>query len=165
MNAVEQSAPAPQYDPYYIDAEAVIRLFVVGSAAGLIGWLLYLGVSHYFVGPVFCQSPDTFAICRNGGTIAWTAAHIVALAAAVAVLARAAVYRPLLIVLGVFAALWSAHSWLGGMQWYYAMLWQAALFGLAFAAFGWAARIVNFVASLVVVIALAAVVRVVLFYS
>lgn len=164
MSTTDQSS-APRYDPYPVDVTAIIRLFIVGITTGVVGWLLYLAIARYFIDPVFCQSASTFAVCRNGGTIAWVAAHVIGLAAAVAVLARFAVYRPLLIAIGVIVSLWSAHAWLGGMTWYIALLWQAVLFGLAFAVFGWLARIVNFAASLAAVIIVAVAVRLVLFYA
>lgn len=162
MNAVANETSAPTYDAYPVDIGALVRLFIVGVMAGLLGWLLYLGIAKYFIEPVFCQNVTTFAVCRSGGTIAWVSAHIMVLAGAVAVLARFAVYRPLLVVLGVLAALWGAHSWLGTMSWYMGALWQALLFGLAFAVFGWIARVTNFVFALVLLVLLVIVARAVL---
>lgn len=162
MNAPANVTPAPTYDAYPIDVSALLRLFITGVVMGLLGWLLYLGIARYFIEPVFCQNATTFAVCQNGGTIAWVSAHIIVLAAAVAVLARFAVYRPLLVVLGVLAALWGAHAWLGAMTWYMGALWQALLFGLAFAVFGWIARAPNFVLSVVLLILLIVVSRAVL---
>lgn len=162
MNAVANDTSAPTYDAYPVDSSAILRLFIVGIVMGLLGWLLYLGIARYFIEPVFCQSATTFGVCQNGGTIAWVSAHVIVLAAAVAVLARFAVYRPLLVVLGVFAALWGAHTWLGAMTWYTGALWQAVLFGLAFAVFGWVARAANFVLSVVLLVLLVIVSRAVL---
>lgn len=151
----KSTAEVPRYDPYQFDAMMVARLTVVGALTGLIGWGLYLAVARFFIDPVFCQNPDTFAVCKNGGTIAWGAAHVIVAAAAVAALAKLAVYRPLLVLLGVMVALWGAHAWLGSMQWYAALLWQAVLFGVAFAVFGWMARITNFAVSAAIVVLLA----------
>jgi hypothetical protein len=159
------SPDVPRYDPYQFDAMMLARLVVVGALTGIVGWGLYLLIARYFVDPVFCQSADTFAVCKNGGTIAWTAAHVIAAAAAVAALAKLAVYRPLLVLIGVLVALWGAHAWLGGMAWYVAMLWQAGLFAAAFAVFGWMARITNFAVSAAVVVLLAVAFRAVLMFA
>ena len=112
-----KSSSAPRYDAYPFDLMALARLLIVGMITGAAGWLLYLAIAHYFIDPVFCRTATTFAVCRNGGTIAWAAASIIVAGAAVAVLAKLAIYRPLLIVLGALVALWGAHAWLGGMVW------------------------------------------------
>lgn len=153
------------YDTYPLDVGSLLKLFIVGVAAGALGWLLYLGISHYFIEPVFCRSAETYGFCRNGGTIAWIVGHIIVLAAAVAILARFAVYRPLLIVLAVLVSLWSSHSWLGGMEWYLGLAWQAVLFGIAVAVYGWIARTTNFILALVATILVIVMARVVLMLS
>jgi hypothetical protein len=155
----------PTYDAYPLDLMSVVRLVIIGAVSGAIGWLLYLGVAHYFIEPVFCRNADTFSVCRNGGTIAWATAHVVVMAAAVAVLARIAVYRPLLVVLAALVTLWAAHAWLGGLEWYYGLLWQALLFGFAFALFGQIARMTNFLAALLISVGIAVLLRVVLMYT
>ena len=156
---------APAYDGFPIDFPALIRLFVIGIVTGALGWLLYLAISNYFIVPVFCRSADAFAVCSNGGTIAWLSGHIIALFVAVAVAARAAVYRPLLIAIAVLATLWSAHAWLGVLPWYMGLLWQMALFGIAFAAYGWLARAANFMVVLIVTLALIVLSRLVLLWA
>lgn len=161
MNATATDT-APRYDPYPIDFKALIRLFIIGAVTGVLGWLLYMAISQFFIEPVFCRSAETFSICQNGGTIAWVSAHVVALAATTAVLARLGVYRPLLIVLGVLVSLWGAHSWLGGLEWYVGLLWQGLLFGAAVALFGWIARIPNFVFAVLLTVGAALLARVVL---
>ena len=160
-----KSSSAPRYDAYPFDLMALARLLVVGMVTGAAGWLLYLAIAHYFIDPVFCQTATTFAVCRNGGTIAWAAAHIIVAGAAVAVLAKLATYRPLLIVLGALVALWGAHAWLGGMVWYGALAWQVALFGAAFMVFGWMARIVSFALAAAVVVLLAIGFRAILMFA
>ena len=162
MNAVATDTSAPIYDAYPVDIGAIAKLAIVGVLTGVVGWLLYLGIANYFIQPVFCENAATFAVCRNGGTIAWVSAHVIVLAGAVAVLARFAVYRPLLVVLAVLAALWGAHAWLGTMPWYMGVAWQALLFGLAFAVFGWVARAANFVLAAVLLILLVILARAVL---
>jgi len=155
----------PVYDPYPLDMLALVRLILVGAITGIVGWLLYLAIANFFIEPVFCQSAETYSVCRSGGTIAWIGAHVIVLAAATAVLARLAVYRPLLIVLAVLVSLWGAHSWLGGMEWYVGLFWQAVLFGAAFAVFGWIARLPNFLLALILTIIVTVLSRIVLMLS
>lgn len=164
MNAVSETS-APRYDAYPFDVASIVKLFIVGAISGALGWLLYLAIAQYFIDPVFCQNAGTFSVCKNGGTIAWVSAHVIVMAAAVALLARLAVYRPLLVVLAVLISLWSAHAWLGGMQWYVGLLWQAVLFGFAVALFGQIARMANFLAALLISLGLAILLRVVLMYA
>ena len=164
MNAVTDTS-TPKYDAYPLDVASIIKLFVVGALSGALGWLLYLVIANYFIDPVFCQNADTFAVCKNGGTIAWATAHVIVMAASVAVLARFAVYRPLLVVIAVLISLWAAHSWLGGLAWYMGLLWQALLFGVAVALFGQIARMTNFLAALLISLGIAVLLRVVLMYA
>lgn len=154
--------PPSSYDPYPLDLGTLVRLFVVGLFAGAAGWLLYLAISKYLVEPVFCSAPETFGICNNGGTIAWVVAHIIVMTVVVAVLARMTVYRPLLAALGTLVALWATHAWLGGLVWYMGALWQALLFGLAIALFGWIAKTSSFLVALILTIVLAVAARLVL---
>lgn len=161
----KQATPAPRYDIYGFDSVALARLALVGFVAGVVGWLLYLGIAQFIVEPVFCRDADAFAVCRNGGTVAWVTAQVLVLAASVAVLARLAIYRPLFVVLGVLVALWAAHSWLGVMPWYIGMLWHGALFAAGFAVFGWLARIPNFLIALISALGVAVVARLILMNS
>lgn len=155
----------PRYDPLPFDLGAIVRLLIVGALTGVIGWLLYMAISKYFIVPVFCRSADAFAICNNGGTIAWIAAHVIAGVVAVILLARMGIYRPLLVAIAVIAALWTAQSWLGVMPWWTGMLWQAALFAVAFALFGWLARATNLIFVIVLSVLLVIAARVVLLWA
>lgn len=152
-------------DPYQFDVRSFLITAAIGAATGLVGWLLYLGVANYFIEPIFCKDASTYGVCRNGGTIAWIASHVVVVAAAVAAMARFAVYRPLLVAIGVIAALWGAHAWLGTMAWYMGGLWQTLLFALAFALFAWIARAKNFLVALIVTLAVVVAARVILLYA
>ena len=161
----KSKSPAPQYDPYPFDLMALARLLVIGFVVGMLGWLLYLGIAQFIIEQIFCRNADSFGVCRNGGTVAWAAAQVVVMIAALAALARLAVYRPLFIILGVFIALWSAHAWLGVLPWWGAMLWHGALFALAFAVFGWLARIQSFIVALIIGLVVIVLSRVILMNS
>ncbi len=157
--------PAPSYDPYNLDLNAVTRLIAVGLVTGVVGWLLYWLLANYFVSPIFCSTTDTFGLCKNGGTIAWISAHVVASVLAVIALAQLAVYRPLLVVIAALASLWSAHSWLGVLPWWQGLIAQGILFAIAFAVFGWIARVANFWLTVIVIVVLVVVARITLLYA
>lgn len=165
MKEAVNAPEVPRYDPLPFELGTIIRLLVVGVVTGALGWLLYMAISKYFIVPVFCRSADAFAICNNGGTIAWIAAHLIVAVGAVAVLARMGVYRPLLVAIAVIASLWSAHAWLGVMPWWMGMVWQAGLFGLAFALFGWLARATNLIFVVVLTVILVVLSRLILLWA
>ena len=155
----EKPTPKTKYDSHPIDVVALRNLAGIGVVSGILGWLLYMAVSQFFIEPVFCRNVATYSVCRSGGTIAWAVAHIIVLAASVAVLARLAVYRPLLVVLAVFISLWSSHAWLGEFSWYISLGWQALLFGLAFVVFGWIARSTSFLVAVIASVVLVVLAR------
>ena len=156
---------APRYDALPLDMGVLVRLLVIGAITGIVGWLLYMAISDYFIVPVFCRSADAFTICNNGGAIAWVSAHVIALVAAVAVMARMAIYRPLLVGLAVLASLWSAQAWLGELTWQQGMAWHAVLFALGFALYGWLARASNFLYVVLATVVFILVSRVVLLFA
>lgn len=163
--AKKTPVPTPRYDVYIFDPTALARLALIGFVVGVIGWLAYLGIANFIIEPIFCRNTDSFGICRNGGTVAWVVGQVIVLGASVAALARLAVYRPLFIVLGVLISLWAAHSWLGVLPWYAGMFWHGLLFAIAFAAFGWLARIPSFLIALIGALAAIVIARVVLMNS
>ncbi len=140
---------------------SLFTALAVGAVVGACGWLIALAVQHFFIGNVFCRSADSYAVCANAGTIGWAVAHGIVALVSLFALVRAAVYRPLLVVLAAFIALWGIHAWLAPMVWWQATLWQAVLFGIAYALFAWLASAERFVYALVATIVVVVIVRVV----
>ena len=138
---------------------SLVSALLIGLGVGVVGWLLTIAFRNYIVEPVFCRSADTFAICNNGGTVAWIAAHIIVAIASVLALVRAGVYRPLLVVLAAFIALWGIGSWLAPLAWYWGVIWQGALFALAYALFAWLASVERFVIGIVATVVMIIVIR------
>lgn len=131
----------------------VIFAGLVGLVVGLVGWLLNMFFRQAVVVPLFCNSPDSFGVCNNGGTYTWWAATVILTVASLFVMVRRNVYRPLLVVMAVIASLWGSWLWLGYLEWWHATLWQGVLFGLGYALFTLIARIANFGISLGVMVA------------
>lgn len=140
--------------PIYIssDRRSIMTTLATGLFVGVAGWLLNLAIQRFFVEPIFCRNADSFAMCANGGTIAWVIAIIIVSAAGLFSLVRIGVFRPLLVVLAAVIALWGVSSWLGPLEWWQAMLWQGALFALAYMLFTWIARAERFPVAFIVTI-------------
>lgn len=131
-------------DPYPMTTRLLISALVIGALTGVAGWLINLFLQRYFIEPVFCATPDSSSVCTNGSMIAWALAHVLVVGASVVAMVGAMVYRPLLVAIAAFVTTWGVHSWLGGLEWWSATLWQALIFALAYAAYAWIARIVQF---------------------
>lgn len=126
---------------------AIMNSAIVGACVGLFGWLFSLLVQNFFIANLFCRSADDFGVCANGGTVSWGIAFVIIGIISVFALVRANVYRPLLIVLAAFVALWGIAPWLAPLAWYWVGLWNALLFALAYAVFAWVASIDRFLYS------------------
>lgn len=144
-----ESETTPPTNSYAIGLSGVFRALFIGAGVGIAGWLLTLFFRNIVIENIFCRSADTFAICSNGGTIAWNIAFVIVSLASVFILMRIGMYRPLLIVLAAMVTLWGIAGWLLPMIWWQSMLWSGVLFGLAYALFAWLASHTVFVVSLV----------------
>lgn len=136
------------------DRRSILGTVLTGLVVGLVGWLLSLAIQTWIIDPVFCRSPQTFAVCANGGTIGWVIAMILVSIASLLSLVRNGVFRPLLVVLASLIALWGASAWLGPLPWWQGMLWHGVLFALAYALFAWVARLSNFLIAVIITIVL-----------
>jgi len=141
--------------------QTLLSSVLAGLVAGIVGWLLQLSLKTWVIAKLFCDSPDTFAVCSNGGTIAWVVAMVIVGIASLLVLVRSGVFRPLLVILASLIALWGANLWLGPLEWWQAMLWHGGLFALAFGLFAWIARINKFLLALIVTIVIVVLARLV----
>lgn len=140
-------------DPYPLTMRLLISALLIGALTGAIGWLINIFLQSYFIEPVFCASPDTSSVCTNGSVIAWTLAHVLVIGASVVAMVSAVIYRPLLVALATFVTVWGIHGWLDGLEWWSATLWQMLIFALAYGAFAWIARTVQFWAAAVITVA------------
>lgn len=140
----------------------VARVLLVGASVGLLVALLTELVSRFFIEPVFCRSADSFAICANGGTIAYNATLVIVSMIAVGALVKLNVFRPLLVALGAAASLWGMNRYIGGLPVLEYGFWMVLLFALAYLLFFWLMRARNFVVSLVALIAVVIAIRLVL---
>ena len=136
----------------------LISTILTGVAVGLLVAILYFLLNKFVFGAVLCR-PQSTADCSQAPNYSMIVALIVASIGGVAGLARARVYRPLLIVLASAIALWGVQSLVANVVWYWALIATVVLFGLAYGLFGWLARIRNFILALVMTIVLVVLVR------
>ncbi len=140
---------------------ALLGALGVGAVVGLIGWLLAIAFDQWVIGAIFCRSSDTASVCVNAWPISWILAHTIVAIGSLFALVRLTVYRPLLVVIAAFVAVWGISAWLLPLAWWQATLWQAGLFALAYALFAWLASIERFLYSLVVTVAVLVIIRLV----
>ena len=133
-------------------------VLVTGFVTGIAVAGLYFLLNTFVFGAVLCRAQST-GDCSQAPDYAMIVAIIIGTIGAVANLARIRVYRPLLVGVAVAISLWGIHTLLSSVAWYWALLDSAVIFALAYAVFAWAARIRNFILSLVVAVVLVVLVR------
>ena len=117
---------------------------IVGALVGIATWLLSMLFQATIVEPLFCRSADAFTTCNNGGSIAFSAAAIIAHIGGLYALVRIGTYRPLLVVLATIVTLWGIQVWLGTLVWFEATVAYGFVVAIAYALYAWLARIVTF---------------------
>ena len=132
-----------------------------GFILGLIAWGLMAVISNYVIDPLFCRADSAnFSVCAQGGSLASNVAVIFASGFGLLALVRLGIFRPLLVALASAITLWGLGTWVGGMEWYAALLWSGILFALAYATYTWLSQIRSFVIALVAIIVVMAVARI-----
>jgi hypothetical protein len=138
--------------PAYIPADRgeIIGVILTGALVGIAIGLLTEAIARWFIEPVFCRSTDSFAICANGGNVAFYAATVIVTILSVIALVRIGVFRPLLVAVASAASLWGIKSYIDDFPWYEYGLWLALLFALTYLMFYWLLRARSFVLSLII---------------
>lgn len=129
-------------------------LLIAGFVAGAAVWFAKLGLDRWVMDPLFCRTPDTFAVCQNAGSIAFIVALVLVGVVTVSLLSLSKVYRPLLVVLASFVSIWGISIWLAPLVWWQAVLWCGAISLFAFALYGLIAQIKKFWLSFGITLAL-----------
>lgn len=149
----EQTTPQ---NPFLIDMSVatVLGVLFLGAVVGALVMGGSILLEQYFVEPVFCRSADSFALCADGGNLAYNVATVLVGIVGAVGLVKMSVYRPLLVVIAAAAVMWSANAWLGVLPWYETLAWLAGLYGVVYALFAWVLRITNFVLAFALMIIL-----------
>lgn len=150
--------------PKIADIQPLTMAYVAlsGLILGFIAWGLTALISNYVIDPLFCRTDSAnFSVCAQGGSLASNVALIFASGFGLLALVRLGIFRPLLVALASAITLWGLGTWVGGMEWYVALLWSGVLFALAYATYTWLSQIRSFVIALIAIIVVIAVARIV----
>lgn len=123
------------------------KVGLTGAGVGLLVVGLSELIARYFIEPVFCRSADSFAICSNGGNVAFYSATVIMAMIAIVVLVRLGVFRPLLIAVGSAAILWGLKSRLEALSFVEYALWLVGLYAVSYTVLFWLLRVRNFAVS------------------
>jgi hypothetical protein len=126
--------------------------------AGLISWGLAIVIGEYALKGIFCQALITEQCAATAG-YSRGAGIVLATIIAVFALVKMQVFRPLLVGICVMVSLWDIASVLMMLPAHLAAMLFAGLFGLAYLAFMWIARLRSFGMALVLMIVMVVVVR------
>lgn len=139
----------------------LIRLLLTGLGVGFLVWLFTLIISQGVISPIFCNSPDQFIVCANGGSIASNIAILLASVLGLLTLARFPVARPLLIVVASAITLWGIGTAVGILHWAEALAWTAGISAISYLAYGWILKMRSGWVAVVVAIAVIVIARLV----
>lgn len=136
----------------------VVRTLVVGVIVGLVVVALYFALDRYVLTPILCGQLAGEGRCENVTAVANSLAVILGAAAGLFALIRQRVFRPLLVVLLALVALWQLIPTGAALNPWLLAVFAAFLYGCAYAAFAWIVQIRSFVVSLLLALALMALV-------
>ncbi|HEV7952191.1 MAG TPA: hypothetical protein VGO98_02350 [Candidatus Saccharimonadales bacterium] len=129
----------------------LLLIIACGALAGLVSWGLMIVLDTYIYKTILCNN-DTAAQCASSHQYATITAMIIGAAVGLFGLVRLHVFRPLLIVIASFVALWGLLTLVQPLNWHGEGLAMAGLYALAFGLFGWFARIKRFYIAIILVI-------------
>lgn len=134
------------------------RIGAIGAVLGMLSVGLHALLHAYVFQAVLC-SDQASAACTQASNYAAIATTFIVSLAAVALLVRIRVYRPLLVVLAVVLALWGIQSIVVVLPWYLALVGMVAVGALSYSLFAWIARLRSFVLAAIVTVVIAVLVR------
>lgn len=136
-------------------------IIIFGAIAGLVTWGLTIVLDTYIYKAILCNN-DAAVQCASSYQYATTTATIIGAAVGLFGLVRLHVFRPLLIVIASFVALWGLLLLVLPLSWYAELLAVMGLYALTFGLFGWLTRIKSFYIAIILVILVAVGVRLIL---
>jgi hypothetical protein len=138
----------------------IITTIISGVISGIVIAASFYLLNKFVFGSVLCRAGDEGA-CSSAPSYAMVVSMVIGMVIGLIMLVQARIYRPLLTVLAATIGLWSIHSLIGDIPWYYGLIVSGLLFGLAYLAFTWIGRMRSFIVSLVLTIILIVLVRLV----
>jgi hypothetical protein len=134
----------------------LLQALAVGAVVGLTVWALTLFLERYVFEAILCHGA---AACGSSGQYAEAAATVIGAGVGLYFLAKAQVYRPLLIVLAASASLWGILGLVELLPWYGVGLSVVGLYAFAYGLYSWLARVRIFWLVMVVFLVLIVAVR------
>ena len=138
-----------------------MQTVMTGLVVGLVVWGLSLLLEMYVFEPLLCRSGDGNQ-CGATLTYAGIVANGIGLGIGVSGLVYFRVFRPLLVGLATMLTLWSLTVMTADWVWYLTGFAVVALYAVAYALYGWVARLKSFWVALAVSILLVAITRLVI---
>lgn len=160
MAEVNQTSGLPVFRR--VERIEALRVVLVGVFVGIVIPLLGTALSRWVIDPIFCQDPSNFAVCANGGMIAYYISASLVTIIAVALLVNWGVYRPLIIALGTLVALWGLKKFIdpiAGANFIEYIALSAALFGVSYLLFYWFMQVRHFGVSMALAVVAAVAIR------
>lgn len=136
----------------------VLRIVLIGVGVGAAVAVLYALLDSFVFSAVLCR-PQYAGECAQAPDYAMIVAMVIGAIGGLVALARARVYRPLLIVITATITLWLGSGLVAGFAWYWTMLILAILYAIAYVLFAWIARIRSFVLAVIASVVAAVLVR------
>ncbi len=128
----------------------MIKLLAVSAIIGLVTIGLHVLLERYLFVPALCGGEGVGSLrCESAPNVASGLALVLGGIAALFYFVQQRIYRPLLVVLLVGAALWGVPALIAEQSIVVGILLSAALFALAYGAFAWIVQVRNFVIALV----------------
>lgn len=112
----------------------------LGFAAGTVFWLATLLLTHYVVEPLTCTTVTQADNCTNATSLAGNVVTVLLALAAVVVMVRGQLARPIVVAIGSAALLWNLAYWTTGLFWVEALAWSAVLYAFCYGLFAWISR-------------------------
>jgi len=154
--AVIDSPVSTELKPYMMtDRMEILRVVIVGVIAGILVPLLGVAIANGVISPIFCHANEGFAICADGGVVAYHISAIIIALIAVALFANWGVFRPLPLVLAATIAMWGFKKFVDPLTsggWFEYYLFSVLLTALCFLLFYWLLRLRNFPLSIIATI-------------
>lgn len=134
-----------------MNIKKLVFIIIFGAIAGLVTWGLTIALDTYIYKAILCNG-DAAVQCASSYQYATTTATIIGAAVGLFGLVRLHVFRPLLIVIATFVALWGLLALVLPFTWYVEAIAVAGLYAFAFGLFGWLARIKLFYIAVISVV-------------
>jgi len=133
----------------------LLRVLVVGFLSGVAFWLFSVLLERYIFGPVLCGGGQ----CGSSGMASSVTSAVLVGVGSLVGLVKAQTYRPLLVIVASFAALWGLGAQMGASTPYSVALVTGVLYSFSYALFAWVLRLRLFWIAIALVVLLVVAVR------